>query len=431
MANANVNAIKYAELTDEHIKDIKRRVEMFVKSEEYWDKFVHHSSVPRGHRTFSSRRVIAPKVKPEDVVKRAEFVAPRPTKIAVATFERTVDNYGDKIIYSREDLQYHFDDTVDIAVATLKEIAVQKKDFIKGKPFIESRAVLTAETYSAAVAGSTLNLLATAEKAAIIFRKNKVKRWANGLYLAHITPEGLKRLREELAAKGVVLDEKTKVKLGEGLESVGQYGDFMYSVCTSELLYKDASNQYVVYMGKRAIDGTEPVDVAKLEGESDIELINNGLGSGILSDVDGNLTTDDNKQQGSIGINMDGLGADITDDLCILDCTVSLSGINEDIVALQDMHGYTSASPALLLSISAVAAADGTAISSPIVVLKEVDSDGDTITAIASGANAGKYNVVAGNKYYYSVAKTDYTTKTGTVVMGAADKDLEVALAAS
>ena len=427
MANANVNAINYLELTDEHIKDIKRRVEMFVKSEEYWDKFVHHSSVPRGHRTFSSRRVIAPKIKPEDVVKRAEFTAPRPTKIAVATFERTVDNYGDKVIYSREDLQYHFDDTVDIAVATLKEIAVQKKDYIKGKPFISSRAVITAKTYGSAVAGSTLNLLATAEEAAIIFRKNKVKRWANGLYLAHITPEGLKRLREEIAAKGQILDEKTKVKLGEGLESVGQYGDFMYSICPSDLLYKNSSTQYVVFMGKRAIDGTEPVDVAKLEGESDIELINNGLGSGILADVDGNLTTDDNKQQGSIGINMDGLGADITDDLCILDCEITLSGVNEDIVALQERNGYVSASPALKLTISAVKAADGDAIASPTVVLKEVDVNGDAISA----GSDGKYPVVAGNKYYYSVGKTNYTTVTGTVVMGAADKELVVALPAA
>lgn len=426
MANANVNAINYLELTDEHIKDIKRRVEMFVKTEEYWDKFVHHSSVPRGHRTFSSRRVIAPKVRPEDVVKRAEFIAPRPTKIAVATFERTVDNYGDKVIYSREDLQYHFDDTVDIAVATLKEIAVQKKDFIKGKPFINSRAILTPEAYGSAVAGSTVNLLGTAEKAAIIFRKNKVKRWANGLYLAHITPEGLKRLREELAAKGVVLDEKTKVKLGEGLESVGQYGDFMYSVCPSDLLYKDASNQYIVYMGKRAIDGTEPVDVAKLEGESDLELINNGLGSGILADVDGNLTTDDNKQQGSIGINMDGLGADVTDDLCILDCTVAIGEISPVILNLAERQGYVSTSPASTLAISAVKAADGAAIASPTIVLKKKNSSGDTVSA-----SSGLYPVVAGDTYYYSVAKTDYTTVTGTFVANAGANTLVVALPAA
>ena len=429
MANANVNAINYAELTDEHIKDIKRRVEMFVKSEEYWDKFVHHSSVPRGHRFFSSRRVVAPKVRPEDVVKRAEFIAPRPTKIAVATFERTVDNYGDKVIYSREDLQYHFDDTVDIAVATLKEIAVQKKDYIKGEPFIKSRAILTAEAYGSAVAGSTVNLIGTAEKAAIIFRKNKVKRWANGLYLAHITPEGLKRLREELAAKGVVLDEKTKVKLGEGLESVGQYGDFMYSVCPSDLLYKDASNQYIVYMGRRAIDGTEPVDVAKLEGESDLELINNGLGSGILADVDGNLTTDDNKQQGSIGINMDGLGADVTDDLCILDCTVAIGEISTAIYNpnLADRHGYVSTSPASSLTVGAIKAADGAALSSLTITFKKKSSSGSDVTA-TSGTT---YPVVAGDVYYIKVAKSGYTDVELTLTANAGANNLTVAMVAS
>ena len=97
----------------------------------------------------------------------------------------------------------------------------------------------------------------------------------------------------------------------------------MYSVTTSELMYANGVSKYIVFMGKRGIDGQSPVDVAKLEGESDIELINNPLGSGVLVDVDGNYTSDDNKQQGSIAVNMDGLGADVTDDLCILDCDVS------------------------------------------------------------------------------------------------------------
>ena len=44
---ANTKAVNYAELTDEHITDIKKGLELFVPTEEYWDKFVHHSTVPR------------------------------------------------------------------------------------------------------------------------------------------------------------------------------------------------------------------------------------------------------------------------------------------------------------------------------------------------------------------------------------------------
>ena len=131
MALQNTGAVKYAELTDEHIVDVKQGIELFVQSEEYWDKFAHHSSVPRGHKTFQSRRLIRPKVKYEDISPRAELVAPRPTKIAVATFSKTVTNYGDKAIYTREDLQYHFDDTLGNIRYTLQEIAVQKLNLIK------------------------------------------------------------------------------------------------------------------------------------------------------------------------------------------------------------------------------------------------------------------------------------------------------------
>jgi len=334
MSVANVNAVKYAELTDEHIADIKKGIELFLPSEEYWDKFVHHSRVPRGHRTFQSRVLIAPKVKESDITPRAEFVAPRPTKIAVKTLERTVENYGDKAIYSKEDLQYHFDDTLNNIRATLKEIAVQKLDLIKGKAFVKSRAVITAVPVAAP------KILATAAKAAIIFRKNKVKRWENGYYLAHITPEGLKELREEIEAKGNALSEPVKKELDGRTYEYYAYGDFYYSVTASDVMYKSDSVQYIVFMGKRQIDGESPIDVAKLAGESNIQLINNPLGSGVLEDVDGNITADDNKQQGSVAINMDGLGSAVSDDLCVLRCEFSINAIDEYVYENNDHPAF-------------------------------------------------------------------------------------------
>lgn len=334
MAMANQNAVNYASLTDEHIKDIKKSLEMFVPEEEYWDKFTHHSTVPRGHRTFSYRKLIAPKVKMSDISPRAEFVAPRPTKIAVETFEKTVANYGDKAIYSKEDLQFHFDDTVKNIMATLKEIAVQKRDLIKGKPFISSRATITYDT----------SLLNTAAKAAIILRKNKAKRWDGVHYLAHITPEALKQLRAEIQALGVALSEPTKKELDSVATAVGSYGDFTYSVTTSDIMYKNDTTQYVIFMGKRGIDGESPVDVSKLEGESEFEVINNGLGSGVLVDEDGNYTSDDNKQQGSVAINMDGLGAVVSDDLCMLTCEASINEIKGTALTENQKTGFVSKS---------------------------------------------------------------------------------------
>ena len=417
MATANEGAVKYAELTDEHNTDIKQGIELYVKSEEYWDKFAHHSSVPRGHKTFTSRRLIQPRVKPEDVKPRAELIAPRPHKFSVMTFSKTVNNYGDKAYYTKEDLQYHFDETLNNLRFTLQEIAIQKLDIIKGKAFINSRAIISYDT----------SITKTLDNAAMVFRKNKVKRWANGRYLAHVTPEMLTTIRAELEARKEILTEAKKGEI-EGVDTaIGTWRDWVFSLCTSELVYKDnGTKQILVLQGRRAIDGEPGVDVAKLEGESNIDVFDNGLGHGILEDEDGKLTTDDNKQMGSVAINMDGLGSAVSDDLAILNCELTLAEVSGTVLNNSELTGYVSQSPASTIAFSAVAAADGTAIASPTVTLKEKSSSGTAVTA-----TNGKYPVVPGNKYYYSVAKTNYATVAGTFIANAGDNTFIVALAAS
>lgn len=334
MAVANEKAVSYAELTDEHITDIKKALELFVPSEEYWDKFAHHCTVKRGHKTFSCRRLVKPKVKAEDVVARAEFTAPRPTKIVVETFEKTVANYGDKAIYSKEDMQFHFDDTVKNITDTLKEIAVQKLNFIKAKPFLQSACILTYDT----------SCLKTLDKGSVVLRKNGAKRWDGKHWLVHCTPELKTKIIGEIRALGQSLSEPVKVQLAGREYDFDCYGDFIFSDTIDASMYKSDTVQYLVIMGKRGIDGNSPVDVSKLEGESNIELINNGLGSGVLVDVDGNYTADDNKQQGSVAINMDGLGACVSDDLCILDCEVTVDEIKGSALFEQSKTGFVSIS---------------------------------------------------------------------------------------
>lgn len=335
MATQNEHGVKYIELTDEHITDIKKNIELFVADNEYWDKFATHSTMKRGHKTFSYRKLIKPLVKEGDISPRAEYIAPRPTKIAVATFEQTVQNYGDKAIYSREDTQYHFDNTVNNITDTLKSIAVQKLDLIKGRAFVSSAATITLKENS---------LLKTLDHAAITLRKNKVRRWDGKHFLAHLTPEAKVALKAEIEAKGSSLSESVKVQLNGRAIDFTVYGDWMFSETTSEVLYKEDGKQLVVLMGKREIDGQSPVTVSKLEGESNIELINNGLGSGVLEDVDGNLTADDNKQQGSVAINMDGLGAAVNDDLAILTLEVDIEEIKGTALPEAKRTGFVSMS---------------------------------------------------------------------------------------
>lgn len=386
--------IARSSLPDECVTDIGESVEKFLDGAEYWDRFCHKSTVKKGHKTFSYRRLIKPDVSPEDIHEMAELVAPRPTKIALATFEKSVHNYGENGEYTREDLMYHLDNTVLSLTATLKEKMRQVLDLVKGSAFVSSRAVITYDT----------SLLNTLENAAIIFRKNEVNRWANGYYLAHVTPEMWKQIKAEIRENKESLDEKTKVSINGKEEEFPVYGDWMFSITTSKVVYKSASAQILVLQGRRGIDNESGVEVSQMEGFSKIEFGDNGLGDGLILDEDGNLTNDKNKQKGSCYINALGVGVSISDDLAVLNCEVAVSELSKSIVDMAERSGFVSTSPASSV-VFEVVDEDGEAIASPTIVLKKKSSSG---TAVTAGTD-GSFAVVAGDTYYYSVTAASET----------------------
>ena len=401
-------------LPDEVVTDIGENIEKFIETAEYWDRFCHHSTVKQGHKKFSYRRLIRPDVRPEDIREMAELVAPRPTKIALATFEKTVSNYGENGEYTREDLMFHLDNTVLSLTATLKEKMRQVLDLVKGKVFVSSRAIITYET----------SILNTLENAAITFRKNEVNPWARNYYLAHLTPEMWKQLKAEVRANKESLDEKTKVAINGKEEEFAVYGDWMFSITTSKVLYK-GNKQILVLQGRRGIDNESGVEVSKMEGYGKTEFGDNGLGDGLIYDEDGNLTNDKNKQKGSCYINALGVGADISDDLAVLNCEVPVSAIAGTVINIAEKSGYVSTSPVSSLTVSAVKATDGTAIDSPTVTVKKKSATGSSVVA-SSGTT---FPVVAGDTYYVKVEKSGYTAVELIIKANAGDLPLVVALA--
>jgi len=403
-------AVKYAEMTDEQIAAIRRRIESFAKSNEFFDKLCNHEKWDRGSKTMKSRRVIKPKVKPEEVVPSQELIAPRPSKIAVETFSHGVEIYRDKISYSAEDVLFGYDDIVKIAGDTLGEIVTQKLDFLKGKPFISS----------ACSASYATSYDATLAKIAIILKKNGAKPWSNGRFLALVSPETLEAIRSELKSAGTYISEPTKEDIDSGI--IGHYARWDFMECPSELLIKNASTHYMVCLGKRP-NGQSPVDCAKIEG---VEVIHNGLGSGVLVDEDGNYTSDDNKQKGSVACNVNGLGCYVNDDLCIIDVEVSVSTIGASELLESDKTGFVSFSPESPLTVSVVAAADGSAIASPTITVKEFSSSGSAVTA-----SSGVYKLEPGVEYYVKVEKSSYTTQELKYVAKPGAQTLVVALVAA
>lgn len=409
MAFNENHTTKYSEMTDEQIDAIARRIESFHKTQAFWEKYVNPVKRERGSKYWQTRRVVKPHVDPASIAPATELVAPRPVKPAVETFRHSVDIYRDKFAYSAEDVLFGYDDIVKIGGDTLAEIFNRKMDLLAGAPFVNSKCTVTYGT----------SYLATLEKAAIILRKNDALPWANGRYLAIVTPEVMSKIRGEIRALGVSLTEATKEQLDRGV--VGNFERWEFAECTSELLLTDAGHVSVL-MGRRQ-NGQSPVDGAKMDG---VEVIHNPLGSGILLDEDGELTSDDNKQKGSIAMNANGIGYYINDDLCILNLVNNENTIGKSLLNADEQTDFKSISPASTLAVSAVAAADGTAISSPTITIKEKNSSGDTVSAVG-----GVYPVVPGDTYYYSVAKTSYDTATGTFVANAGANNLVVALAAS
>lgn len=326
MATTVVTPIKHTDLTDEQITTIKKKIINQAKFDEYFDKFCEHETWEKGSKTMSSRRLIYPKVAPSEVKAATEGVAPRPSKIQYATFLTTVEDYRDKIPYTDESVRYNFDDVVRDAGSTLSYLFAQKLDYIKGKPFISSKCVLTKES----------TLIKTMRKAKIVLGKNKAKHYYGGKYLMIATPETIEILQDELEAKGSSLDAATKEELAQGV--IHSKKGFVISECPSDLLQKNSTTHYVIFIG-RTQEGRMPITASKM---GDIEIINNPLGSSVLLDEDGNITSDDNHQMGSVAINAKGLSAAVNDDMCILVCEYTVSTIDGSNLAVSSRTGYKS-----------------------------------------------------------------------------------------
>lgn len=404
------NIIRRADLTDEQITTIKKKIINQTKASEYFDKFCEHESWEKGSDTMSYRRLVYPKVKPEDVKPLTEGVAPRPTKIAYATFLTKVEDYGERTDYTSKSKNYNFDDVVRDAGSTLSYLFTKKLDYLKGKPFISSKCIITQEN----------SLVKTMRKAKIVLNKNEAQKYLNGNYLMMATPEVLEILQDELEAKGSSLDEATKEELAQGV--IYKKKGFVITECPSDLLHKDDSTHYVVFIG-RTPEGKMPVVVRKM---GDIEVYNNPLGSGVITDEDGKITDDANRQKGSISMNANGLASAILDDMCILVCEYRVDTIKGSELSMSERSEFVSSSGKSELTIKAIQASDGNAVDAPTIVVKENDDKGATINA-----NDGVYILTAGKKYYYSVAKTNFTTATGFYNATADDTTLTVSLTAA
>ncbi|MCI1244471.1 MAG: hypothetical protein LKG11_00725 [Bacilli bacterium] len=330
----------HAELTDQQITDIGNQIRLDVSEETIFEKFGNPKKWPQGRDNIQYRALVHTHVAAADVVPLKETVAPRSLKLTYATFTHSTNDYGTKHTYTAKEVNYNVDDVVADSADEIGEWAVETRNIIVGKAILASKCALTYD--------STKGIFDLFRRAAIIAKKLGWKPIFGNEFAAITTPEVEDAITEELYAKTGKYDLPDTLKekaLSGYIGSIKHFAVHSYT-CDPVLVDPTASTggHYIIFMGKMN-KGSSPFDVYSMKGgNSGIEVINNPLGSGVLLDEDGNITSDDNKQKGSVACNMTGFSAHIVDDRCILVAKITgIDTVSNDL-AVTARTGYKSKS---------------------------------------------------------------------------------------
>lgn len=322
--------VKHEDLTDQQIADIQNYLIKFPKEEEFFDQFCEHQAWKDGYDHLEYRRLIYKDVVASSITGLKEGVAPVPEQLTYATFKVEVEDFGRTIEYTDKSKKYNFDDVVQDSMDVLGNEMVQTLDLVKGKAFYATKCSVT----------YTTDYETTFANAAIILRKNKAKRKLNGNYIAIVTPEIRAAILKEVKDDITHTEEKEAVLKGY----IGTYAGFDIYDTTSELAYgtsADAGKQYILFIGLTPEARRFPV---KTYGDQVPVVYNDGLGKGPIVDESGRVVADTLRQKGAVGAKLMGLAAAITDDECILKCTVTISTVSGNAPATASRTGYVSTS---------------------------------------------------------------------------------------
>ena len=302
--------VLHSDLTDQHIAFIQTDIIRDPLKETFWENLSDKKKWEKGYTSIKYRKQILKHVDPSTIAPLSENVAPVASKIEYATFTLTVANYGGKVPYTREDVEDNYDSIVDDINYQIKNDVNETKEALEGANFVNSAITITKKT----------TYLETFRAAKTQLKKNGVKPfYSDGTYLAVVTPEILEAIQTELAEKGVLLPDETKkdlVVFGDVYKLAG----FTLTSNGDACMYKTsggATNQVIVFLGK--YNGKN----ANVVYSDAPEIIHNPLGSGVLEDSAGNITSDDNKQKGSVAWNLRHFGVVRQEDLALMNCVVS------------------------------------------------------------------------------------------------------------
>lgn len=416
------NPILRSDLTEQHIKDGGRRVEMEAQevddlSQFFEDEPFDEKKVDVKFRVRIPQRISMSEV---DSYRAHENIAPANRTLKYASFTKTVQKFDTRHEYTREDVEENPDSVITDCTEDLNEWVTDMKLYNAAIALLGAKSSVSCVTD-----GSSHPIICdTASKAFLIMHSVLRSRPFLGKEYLALAPTAVTlKLSDEIAAKngGNTLPGLGPNKLAEVLKGYEfSWGKFSwFSPDGSEDYLQDASNFYIIFIGKDQ-NGGNPLRRLKKKGAI-TELIHSPLGSGLLKNAQGEYVPDYNHQKGGIGCNMRGFLYYIKDYRYVLICAIpkaNWTGISiaseipadgdDDGTAYKTLervissgHAGTSSASHQALEVHAVAATGVTISGTP---------EGATVTA-----NTTKVQLKANHDVVWYIATADAAKATVSV----------------
>lgn len=320
--------ITRADLTDQQIADIGRRIEMGASAVDDLSTIFDVDEFPEERKDVAYRVLVPQRISADDVNSFVlkENVAPKNRVLKYATLRKTVQNYGTRYEYTSETVEDNPDSIVTDCTEELQNWSTDIKKFKAGSALSSTKSAVAPVEVN-----SKVSLVQTVDKAFnILTDVLESEPWGGGEYLMVCSGAVRQALKNELLFDGngraaSILPTNEQMKVVNGY--VGSWGGFSIFVPKgANKILQDATNIYVYFIGK-STNGMNPLRFLKKKGQL-TEIIHNPLGSGLMKDADGNLVPDYNAQKGGIGCNLKGIEYYVRDDRYVLKCTIAKTKFN-------------------------------------------------------------------------------------------------------
>lgn len=312
----------FADLTDQHIQDVGRRIEMGVREDDDLTQLFEADEIPEGRVDAAYRVLIPQRISQDDVSSFVlhENIAPANRTLKYATYRKSPKEYGTRHEYTSKAVKDSVDSVINDSVEDLENWAIlMKKYSAAGALMATHSAVAPVES------SGTIKLMDTFDKVSTIFSDDlEGDKWADNKFLAIMPGRVNKALRAELRAAdyGNSLPESEKMKAFKGY--AGDYDEFsIFTPKGANKYLQDDTNYYIIFVA-RTDKGTNPLRILKRKGAW-TELHHHPLGSGVMKNAQGEPVADYNNQKGGIGMNLNGFIYYIRDDRFVLLCTLAKS----------------------------------------------------------------------------------------------------------